>query len=450
MLDHAGSARPANGEACILLITLGSHGDVLPFVGLGAVLRRRGWRAILATNEHFKNLAKTQGLEFAPLGTDSQYQSIIRDPDIWHPRKGFAAIFSRAVGPLIEMTYRLIEQQYQPGRMVVVASSLALGARLAQEKLGVPTATVHLQPSVMRTVYDVPRLPGLVMPAWTPRGIKRAVWSLADKLVIDPVVAPPVNELRRRLGLPPVRNLLDGWWHSPARVIGLWPEWFAAVQPDWPPQTRLVGFPLFDPSGLANMPGELEDWLAAGAPPVVFTFGSAMVHGKRFFSQSAQACARLDCRGLLLTRFAEQIPRSLPPMVRHVPYAPFGLLLKRCAAVVHHGGIGTCSQALHAGLPQLIVPMSHDQFDNARRLRRLGVGRELAAGAYRAGRVARLLRELMNQPQVRDRARQVAGLLCTAGKPALDAAAQLIEDLIPQGAGAMNGSSVAAEQHGQK
>jgi UDP:flavonoid glycosyltransferase YjiC (YdhE family) len=367
-----------------------------------------------------------------PLGTDPQYLSIIRDPDIWHPRKGLAAIFGRGVGPLIEPTYRLIEQRYQPGRTVVAASSLALGARLAQERLGVPTATIHLQPSVMRTVYDLPRLPGLAIPAWMPHPIKRALWRAIDRLVIDPIVAPSVNDLRRELGLPPLRNLLDRWWHSPELVIGLWSDWFAAVQPDWPPQTRLVGFPLYDPARLASMPPDLQDWLDAGTPPVVFTAGSAMVHARRFFSESARACASLECRGLLLTRFAEQIPQRLPPTVRHVPYAPLGLLLRRCAAVVHHGGIGTSSQALHAGLPQLIVPMSHDQFDNAQRVRRLGTGHALPARAYRARRVARVLHELINQSGVKDRARHLAGRLCTSGRSALDVAAQLIEDLIPQ------------------
>ena len=78
-------------------------------------------------------------------------------------------------------------------------------------------------------------------------------------------------------------------------------------------------------------------------------------------------------RGLLLSRHREHIPRTLPSDVRHVEYAPFSELLPRCAALVHHGGIGTSAQALAAGVPQLIMPMGHDQPDNSRACsRRIG------------------------------------------------------------------------------
>ena len=88
------------------------------------------------------------------------------------------------------------------------------------------------------------------------------------------------------------------------------------------------------------------EWLDAGEPPIAFTAGSAMVHAREFFAASIEACESLNRRGLVLTRFGDQLPRELPPSVKHVEYAPFGSLLPRCAALVHHGGIGTTAQAL--------------------------------------------------------------------------------------------------------
>jgi UDP:flavonoid glycosyltransferase YjiC (YdhE family) len=98
-----------------------------------------------------------------------------------------------------------------------------------------------------------------------------------------------------------------------------------------------------------------------------------MAQGAEFFVTALAACRRAGIRALFATKFPATLP-ALPPEILPVTYAPFSTLLPRCAAIVHHGGIGTTSQALAAGIPQLIRPFSHDQPDNAARVRRLGVG----------------------------------------------------------------------------
>lgn len=226
--------------------------------------------------------------------------------------------------------------------------------------------------------------------------------------VCDPLVAPALNGLRRELGLPPVKRVMTQYLHSPQRVIGLFPSWFAMPPPDWPPQVRLTGFPLFDERQFTPLAPDLQQFLDEGEPPIAFTPGSAMWTGHRFFAESARACALLGHRGLLLTRHADQIPRRLPAGVRHVSYAPFSQLLPRCAALVHHTGIGTSAQALRAGIPELLVPFAHDQHDNAARLIRLGVARKIEPRAYRAGATAALLDELISCDSVGLCARQIA------------------------------------------
>jgi rhamnosyltransferase subunit B len=99
-----------------------------------------------------------------------------------------------------------------------------------------------------------------------------------------------------------------------------------------------------------------------------------MAHGGAFFGRALQACAALGLRAVFITPYADQLPLRLPPWAHHVAYAPFDLLLPRLRALVHHGGIGTGAQALAAGLPQGFVPLAHDQFDNAARWVRQGVG----------------------------------------------------------------------------
>ncbi|HVT91027.1 MAG TPA: nucleotide disphospho-sugar-binding domain-containing protein [Tepidisphaeraceae bacterium] len=409
----------------IFLFTIGSHGDVHPFVGLGLSLRDRGHDVTLITNGHFSGLAAKAGLQFVELGTDEQFRTLMDDPDLWHPTRGFDAVFMRGVMPSLEQAYQTIADRYVPEKTVVVASSLGLGARIAQEKFNIPTATVHIQPAVIRTVYDNPKLPGLFMPRWFPKWFKRKMWQFGDRVLIDRKLAKPINEFRAKVGLTqPVSGILKDWWNSPQLMLGLWPDWYAPMQPDWPPQLRLVGFPLYDETGIVGISDDLNQWLGAGDAPIAFTPGSAMIQGASFFADSVQACLNLKRRGILLTRHADQIPKDLPPSVKHVDYVPFKLLLPRCAALVHHGGIGTNAQALAAGVPQLITPMAHDQFDNAQRIGRLSVGRSINFRRYNANSATALLSEILTSPLA---CKTVARRF--EGQMALERASDLIENL---------------------
>ena len=133
-----------------------------------------------------------------------------------------------------------------------------------------------------------------------------------------------------------------------------------------------------------------------------------MVHGARFFAASVEACRKMGRRGILLSRCGEQVPQELPSGIRHFEFVPLRLLLPRAAALVHHGGIGTLGQALTAGVPQLVMPMTYDQPDNAARLRRLGVSETIKPSAYRAPVVARALDRLLTSPEIRERCAKIA------------------------------------------
>jgi len=280
----------------------------------------------------------------------------------------------------------------------------------------------------------------LWMPTWLPMWLKKQMWAGGDRFVLDPMLGPRVNALRAELGLAPAEGILRDFWNSPQRVIGLFPEWFAAPQADWPAQVRLTGFPRYDETSLHTADPDLEAFLSAGPPPIVFTPGSAMYHGHQFFNASIDACRKLNQRGILLTRHTGQIPENLPDSIRHFSYAPFSRILPRAAALVHHGGIGTSAQALAAGCPQLVVPFAHDQFDNANRLRRLGVARSIIAKKYTAKSAARELRLLLTEESVRQNCRQIADRL--RDDDAVDRTCDLIEELIVPRATSMFGQSV--------
>jgi UDP:flavonoid glycosyltransferase YjiC (YdhE family) len=191
------------------------------------------------------------------------------------------------------------------------------------------------------------------------------------------------------------------WMHSPRRVIGLFPEWFGPRQPDWPKALRLTSFPLYDESDQQPvLSPALERFLTAGTPPILFTPGSANQLAETFFVEAIAAAGSIGRRALLLTRYTSHLPSSLPTNVHHEAYVPLSAVLPRCAAMVHHGGIGTLAQGLAAGIPQVTMPMGFDQPDNATRLWRLGVGRWVRPSEFTRATVAATLAELLDDPRV--------------------------------------------------
>src|ERR1700733_8614410 len=140
---------PSSMPLRILLPAIGSSGDVNPVIGLGRALTTRGHHVTVITNEYFRDQVAENKLSFIPLGTKAEAEALMGDPRLWHPRKGFGSIIEKVLHPNVPRLYQIIESQRGPG-LVVAATTLCLGARVAQEKFGIPTATIHLQPSVMR------------------------------------------------------------------------------------------------------------------------------------------------------------------------------------------------------------------------------------------------------------------------------------------------------------
>jgi rhamnosyltransferase subunit B len=161
-------------------------------------------------------------------------------------------------------------------------------------------------------------------------------------------------------------------------------------------------FPLYDEAPDRALPLELETFLRAGEPPVLLTPGSANMHARKFFMTATDACWQIKKRSLLITPFKEHLPPALPTGCAHFEFVPFSQVFPRCAAVVHHGGIGTCSHGLAAGTPQLLSAMAHDQPDNGWRLRQLGVGDYLYPQRFQPAEVARRLKILIESPIVAD------------------------------------------------
>lgn len=421
---------PSTPARRILLFAIGTAGDVHPSIAIGRGLRERGHHVTFITNAYFEDAVRRAGLEFEANGTAEEYLRTVDDPELWKFGKGFRVLFEQILAQ-VRPNYELIRREYRAGETIVVAPASAFGARLAAEKLGVPLVHLHLQPMVLRSRYEQP---GATVPAWFKPILRplREVWLAAlDRWILDPTLLPELNAFRGELGLAPLRRPFDGWIHAPEMVIGLFPDWFAPPQPDWPPQVRLTGFMLYDEGTVRAAPPGLLEYLDAGSPPLVFALGTGMRSAREYFAASAEVCRRLGRRGILLTQTEGQVPDSLPPGVVRFGYVPFSVLLPRAAMFTHHGGIGTIAQAMRAGVPQLITPFNFDQPDNAARLKRLGVADLIRPSQYSADRAAPVIARLLESPTVRERCREVAARFAAPGPDPLEETCRLIESAGP-------------------
>ena len=416
----------ANRRLHVLLATIGSAGDVHPMLELGRALLQRGHDVSLATNQFFEEQVRASGLGFIAMGTTAEAEAALADPRLWNPIRAFDCIAERAIIPGITRLYEIIQRE-RKANTVVAASSICFGALIAQEKLGVPVATIHLQPALLRSLFDAGMQGRIYMGPGVPKAIKRPVFWLLDQMIVDRALAPAINTVRGRVGLSPVRRIFQSCMQSKQLVLGLFPDWFAAPQPDWPAHTHLTGFVLHDASEHYPVSPEVEAFLEAGPPPVVFTPGSAAATLRSFFQASVEACQIAGRRGMLVTNFPEQLPRELPHGVQAFPYLPFSKILPRCAALVYPGGIGTMAQAIKAGIPHLVVPHAHDQPDNALRLRRLGLGARIYPERYTAPRAARMLNEILGSAEIRRRCALFSGKIDS--QAAAECACDWIENL---------------------
>jgi UDP:flavonoid glycosyltransferase YjiC (YdhE family) len=210
----------------------------------------------------------------------------------------------------------------------------------------------------------------------------------------------PVYALRRELGLPRGKDPIFDAKHSESLVLALYSSVMGKPQPDWPRSAKITGFAFYDGTGdEGRLPPELTAFLEAGPAPLVFTLGSAAVmHAGDFYEQSAEAAEILGQRAVLLIGADDRnLPkRKLPDTICVARYAPYSKIFLRASVIIHQAGIGTTAQALRAGRPMLVMPYGHDQPDNARRVRRLGVAEVLGRKRYNAKPAAQLIWQLLS------------------------------------------------------
>ena len=310
--------------------------------------------------------------------------------------------------PHLRESYEDLERACR-GADLLVTHPLALAGALLAEKRGLPRASTALSPMTMFSAHDPSFFAAAPWMLWARSlGVAPYRWLFRIPRAMVRRWEAPLREFRAVLGLPATDALaqFEGQF-SPRLHLALFSGVLAAPQPDWPASTLVCGFPRYDGTAPdARTQSELDSFLAAGEPPLVFGLGSSavMVAGN-FWRAAIEAAQALRRRAILLTGNPPEAFGAVPPGVKVFQYLPYSMVFPRAAAVIHSGGIGTLAQALAAGRPQLIVPVAFDQPDNARRAVALGIARSIPFAKATASAMGRELAVLLSTTELAARAR---------------------------------------------
>ena len=397
--------------ARVLLATFGSLGDLHPYIAVGRALQARGLIARIATCSDYRSQVESEGLEFAPvapslaeLGAPEALARRVSDP-----LRGTQVLVQELLMPHLRESHQQLRAAAADADLLI-SHPLTFMVQVVAAQLDKPWLSTVLAPASFLSRNDPPVIAPFNslqlarrMGPWMYNPLMRMIHGMVRRW------EAPLHAYRRELGMPVSEQVMvfEGQF-SPRGTLALFDAALMRPQPDWPPHTRICGTPMYD--GTVPDPQDMQRlraFLAAGDPPLVFALGSSAVWlAGKYWSAAIEAAQQLGRRAILVTG-ASQL-RELPASVSAFNYLPYSQVFPHACAVIHQAGIGTLSQALRAGRPQLITPVFFDQPDNAARAVRLGVARSLPFRRVTAARLARQLRALLAQPAYAGAARDLA------------------------------------------
>ena len=396
----------------VVITCWGSHGDLFPYIGLALALKARGHRPVIATSPGYRENIEREGIEFAVAGPTVDGTDVDLFKRVMDPMKGSEVIVRELLMTKLRPTYEELRHAVA-GADLLVTHPITFAGPVVAEHARLPWLSTVLAPLSFFSAGDpavlptAPRLNDLpFVGPWLAHTILRLARPTLRRWV------EPVAQLRAELGLPPGGHPMLEGQYSPHGTLALFSRVLAEPQPDWPPNAVVTGSVFYNEAD--PLEPRLEEFLAAGR-------AARRVHARHLGRRRGRAVlprergrrgqARRTRRAVDRRLRAEPARRPCRANVLLVDRAPHQLLFPRASAVVHQCGAGTTAQALRSGRPTLLVPHGHDQFDNARRISKLGVARTVFPAEYRAERVARDLGALLRDASYRERAAAIAAIV---------------------------------------
>lgn len=391
----------------VLLVTHWTGGDVFPFLRIGKTLLERGNQVVLFTHCVYEKQAKELGMEFVAWDTIEEWDKLqeycLNSKDMFHNFQGLADIYEYywSADEFMKQYLKMEPFCRHPEEKIIIARrDTSTAALLIAEKYKIPIMTVFLSPSYLNKAFS-------------------------DETIFDKWITEQLNILRDTISLPSVSSWIE-WCNSVKRHLALWPAWFSPPDSHWPKSVSCVGFPLDDVNSMGELPEEVLAFLGGGEAPVLISGGTSMAPGGHFYRAAIKACEQYGVRAIIVTDFRELLPETLPPNMIWYHFLNLEALMPKVKMIINHGGIGTVSGALRAGIPQLVMAHSGDAPFNAVLLQQIGVGEFLPLSHFKPKFILEGMERLL-KTDVLDACQKYS--LMIIENPGLEAACQVIEEV---------------------
>ena len=358
----------------ITILTYGSRGDVQPFLPLSLGLMARGHAVILAAPPRFKNLIEEHGIAFHPLAGDPEDLSRRFNDAGYNFIKQVTEMMSHAVEIGAEML-RQTDEACRDADLIIHTFAHAVGAHTLAREKNIPD--IHIQTFPMFTPTG--DYPNATMPNFGNRFLNRLTHTLSMQITML-TSRFGFDQVRRRAGLPK-RKLYHPFKDDPPRlrtpILCAWSPSLLPPSNDWASRVHVTGYYFLPENKSYSPPSGLDAFLKSGKPPVCVSFGSMVnKNAGKVDVIIRESLKQTNNRGIILSGWGSAKRESTSDLL-YLESAPHDWLLPKCKMIIHHGGAGTTSAGLRAGIPQVVVPFTADQPFWGNRVHATGVGPKL-------------------------------------------------------------------------
>lgn len=391
----------------ITILTIGSRGDVQPFIALGQGLERAGHKVKLATHRNFEFLTRNYGLDFAPIEGDVQANMLAESGQKMLDAGGNPFTFIHRYAQLLEpMTEKALVDSWDAcqGTDAIIAHGTAFWGYDIAQKLEVPFYLAGLQPFSPNRDFPHPIMP----PNLHLGGLVNQLTYLLMSQLFWQIFRKPINQWRvNTLNLPTWQQ--NPFWNKGWQQVPILYGYSPTVIPkprNWTEQLHVTGYWFLDSPPDFSPPPKLVDFLEVGKSPVYIGFGSMTGRNPELMTEIAlSALAKTGQRGILLTGWGGISNEDLPDSVFKIDSIPHSWLFPQMTAIVHHGGAGTTAAALRSGVPSIVIPFITDQPFWGHRVTQLGVSpKPIPKKKLTVERLATAIRTAVEDEAMRQRA----------------------------------------------
>ena len=401
------SAEQTGTIRCMKMIftALGTNGDLLPLLAVAEQALARGHEAIVITTQEHRKRTESIGATFIPIFRSGWGGHFSEYPEAEDPIKMIELVDRYYVREAIPEFLTKIRALKTEDTVVIVGTAANFAVRLICEYLRIPQVTLFFAPISVPSAEAPPKFGKIDHLNYFPKFMRSIFMNIGYKYIVGPRICQTINDFRYEHGMPLIKPIdILKWFNTAECLVAMYPSWFqCALHPklgeevpsDIDQRIQFLGFPLFETNLQSYQPShELESFLARYPNAIAFTFGTGTRYCRQYFEMALEVCVAMKQPAVFLSQYRGNCPPNLPEYIRYEGYVPFEWLLARVKAIAYHGGIGTLSQAMAAGAVQLVFPSNGDQWDNAARVKKLGLGEWIPLHQLTNKRLTRLLKKL--------------------------------------------------------